>query len=159
MIRLNISNLRLARGAQWTVFMHQCKSTSPWPQIKKVHLASKRVCLPLLPPPPTWDEKCGFACSVHLCWTFRSKTRKFLKRVHVCVLSRFSHVQLFTTPRTVTCQAPLSMDFSRQEYWSGWLCSPSGNLPNPGIEPRSPTLQADSLMPEPPGKPGLIFLI
>ena len=43
--------------------------------------------------------------------------------------------------------------FSRQEYWSGLSCLPSGDLPNPGIEPRSPTLQTDSLLSEPPGKP------
>ena len=42
---------------------------------------------------------------------------------------------------------------SRQEYWSGLPFPPPGNLPNPGIEPRSPALQADSLPPEPPGKP------
>ena len=45
------------------------------------------------------------------------------------------------------------MGFSRQEYWSGLLCLLSGELSNPGIEPRSPALQADSLLPEPPGKP------
>ena len=45
------------------------------------------------------------------------------------------------------------MGFSRQEYGSGLPCPPSGDLPNPGIEPRSPTLQADSLLSEPPGKP------
>ena len=45
------------------------------------------------------------------------------------------------------------MEFSRQEYWSGLPCPPPGDLPNPGIEPRSPELQADSLPPEPPGKP------
>ena len=44
-----------------------------------------------------------------------------------------------------TCQVPLFMKFSRQEYWSGFPCPPSGDLPNPGIEPRSPALQADSL--------------
>ena len=43
--------------------------------------------------------------------------------------------------------------FSRQEYWSGLPCPPPGDLPSPGIEPRSPTLQADSLLSEPPGKP------
>ena len=51
------------------------------------------------------------------------------------MLSHFSHVQLFSTPRTVTCQAPLSMGFSRQEYWSGLPCPPPGDLPKPGIEP------------------------
>ena len=43
--------------------------------------------------------------------------------------------------------------FSRQEYWSGLPCPPQGDLPNPGIEPRSPALQADSLLSEPPEKP------
>ena len=65
----------------------------------------------------------------------------------------------FAPPWTVVHQAPLSMGLSWQEYWSGLPCPPLGDLPNPGIEPRSPTLQADSLMPEPPGKPGLIFLL
>ena len=51
--------------------------------------------------------------------------------------------------QTVVCQAPLSLEFSRQEYWSG-LPSPSpGNLPDPGIKPGSPALQADSLLSEP----------
>ena len=51
------------------------------------------------------------------------------------------------------CQAPPSMEFSRQFYWSGLPLSSPGDLPNPGIEPRYPTLQAHSLLPEPPGKP------
>ena len=54
-----------------------------------------------------------------------------------------SRVRLCATPWTVACQATLSMGFSRQEYWSGFPCPPRGDLPNPGIEPRSPTLQAD----------------
>ena len=48
-----------------------------------------------------------------------------------------SHVRLFATQQTVACQAPLSMGFSRQEYWSGVLCPPPGDLPDPGIEPGS----------------------
>ena len=52
---------------------------------------------------------------------------------------------------TVACQAPLSMGFSRQEYWGGLPCPSPGDLSNPGIELRSPGLQADSLPPEPPG--------
>ena len=56
----------------------------------------------------------------------------------------------------MVCQAPPSMGFSRQEYWSGLPCPPPGDLPDPGIEPRSPTWQADSLLSEPPGKPLLI---
>ena len=57
------------------------------------------------------------------------------------------------TPWTVAHQSPLSMGFSRQEYWSGLSCPPPGDLPNPGIEPRSATLQVDSLSTEPPGEP------
>ena len=55
-------------------------------------------------------------------------------------------------PWTVAHQAPPSMGFSRQEYWSGLPFPSPGDLPNPGIEPRSPTLQADALTPAPPGK-------
>ena len=51
------------------------------------------------------------------------------------------------------CQASLSMGFSRQEYWSGLPFPSPGDLPDPGIEPRSPALQADALSSEPPGKP------
>ena len=57
------------------------------------------------------------------------------------------------TPWTVACQAPLSMVFPRQEYWSGLSCPPPGDLPNPGIEPWSPALQADSLLTKLRGKP------
>ena len=61
------------------------------------------------------------------------------------------------TPWTVARQAPLSMGFSRQEFWSGLPCPPPGDLPDPGVEFRSPALQADSLPSEPPGMPrGLI---
>ena len=59
---------------------------------------------------------------------------------------------LFATPWTIARQAPLSMGFSRQEYWSGLPFPPPGDLPNPGIEPVSPSLQADSLPAEPLGK-------
>ena len=54
------------------------------------------------------------------------------------------------TPWTVALQAPLSMKFFRQEHWSGLLFPPPESVPNPGTEPRSPTLQADSLPSEPP---------
>ena len=63
-----------------------------------------------------------------------------------------SHVQLFGTPWTVACQAPLSMGFSRQEYWSVLPFPSPGDLPDPGIEPRSLALEADALTSEPPGK-------
>ena len=68
----------------------------------------------------------------------------------------FSHVQLFATPWSVACHAPLSMRFSRQKYWSGLPFPSAGVLPNPETESRSPSLQADSLPSEPPGKPDVI---
>ena len=64
-----------------------------------------------------------------------------------------SPVRLFATPWTVARQAPLSMGFSRQEYWSGLSFSSPGDLSNPGIKPGSPALKADALSSEPPGKP------
>ena len=66
-------------------------------------------------------------------------------------------VQLFATPWTVDCQAPLSMEFSKQEYWSGLPFPTQGDLPDPWMDPRSPTLQADSLPSEPLGKPNCKF--
>ena len=54
-------------------------------------------------------------------------------------------------------QAPLSMEFSRQEYWSGLLFPSPGNLPNSWTKPRSPELQADSLPSEPPGKSPIVL--
>ena len=59
----------------------------------------------------------------------------------------------FATPWAIAHQAPLSIGFSRQEYWSGLPFLSPGYLPDPGIEPRSPTLEADALTSEPPGKP------
>ena len=69
------------------------------------------------------------------------------------MLSLFSHVRLCVILWTVARLAPLSMGFSTQEYWSGLLCLPPGDLPDPGIEPASPAspeLQADSLPTKPP---------
>ena len=68
-------------------------------------------------------------------------------------VNSLSHVRLFVTPWTVAHQAPPSMGFSRQEYWRGCHFLLQGNLPDPGIEPRSPALQADALTSELPGKP------
>ena len=76
----------------------------------------------------------------------------FIGKVKVKVKS-LSRVQLFVTPWTVTYQALRSMGFSRQEYWSGLPFPSPGDLPNPGIEPRSPALQTDTLPSEPLGKP------
>ena len=66
---------------------------------------------------------------------------KGIKRyMHACVLSCFSCVQLFANPCSIACQTPLSMEYFRQEYWSGLSCPPPGDLSNPGIEPASLTL-------------------
>ena len=67
--------------------------------------------------------------------------------------SSLSHVRLSVTPWTVAHETPLSVEFSRQEYWSRWSFASPEDLPNPVIEPDSPTLQAHSLLSEPPGKP------
>ena len=70
-------------------------------------------------------------------------------------LSVITNVVVFAaaTPWTVPLQTPLSVEFSRQEYWSGLPFPSPGDLPDPGIESGSPTLQADSLPSKPPGKP------
>ena len=61
----------------------------------------------------------------------------FFQQISAYVLSGFSHVRLFSTLWTIARQAPLSMGFSRQEYWSGLPFPPLGDLPDPGIEPIS----------------------
>ena len=77
-------------------------------------------------------------------YSYRKKEKK---------VKSLSRVRLFATPWTVARQVPLSMGFSRQAYWSGLPFPSPGDLPNPGIEPGSPALQADALSSEPPGKP------
>ena len=65
-------------------------------------------------------------------------------------MKSLSHVRLFATPWTVVYQAPPSMGFSKQEYWSKLPFPSPGDLPNPGIEPSSPALQTSALPSEPP---------
>ena len=76
--------------------------------------------------------------------------------VLLSLVKSLSRVRLFGTPWTVDHQAPLSMGFSRQEYRSGLPFPSPGDLPDPGIEPGSPTLKADALPSEPPGKMGMV---
>ena len=71
-------------------------------------------------------------------------------------MKSLSHVRFFETPWTVAYQAPPSMGFSRQEYWSGVPFPSPGALLDPGIEPWSPAFQADALTSEPPGKPHMV---
>ena len=67
---------------------------------------------------------------LHQCWNV--SWEQSLWRQYVCVLSHFSYIRLFLTLWRVACQAPLSMGFSRQEWWSGVPCPPAGNLGHPG---------------------------
>ena len=80
-----------------------------------------------------------------------SSSRELVKQnvVSPCsgmLVKLLSRVRLFATPWMVAYQAPLSMGFSRQEYWSGLPFPFPGDLPNPGIEPRCPALQTDALL-------------
>ena len=92
-------------------------------------------------------------------WMQHSAVSKCLQlwgQMCACMLSRFSRVWLFATLWTVAPQAPLSMEFSHQEYWSGLPFPSPGDLPNLGIEPMSPgvpELASRFLTPEPPRKP------
>ena len=78
-------------------------------------------------------------------WCIGHKVREKRDEPKIAVVELLSRVQLSATPWTVAHEAPLSMGFPRQEYWSGVPFPPPGDLPNPGMEPVSPALQADSL--------------
>ena len=96
--------------------------------------------------PPLWQKvKRNLKASW---WKWKRRVKSEVK------VKSLSHVQLFATLWTVAYQASLSMGFSRQEYWSGLPFPSPGDLPDPGIEPRSSALEADALTSEPPGKPG-----
>ena len=71
----------------------------------------------------------------------------------IVTIQSLSRVQLFVTPSTAACQAPRSMGFPRQEYWSGLLCPSPGDLPDPGIKPSTSALAGRFFTIEPPGKP------
>ena len=87
-------------------------------------------------------------------WCGQKKKKKLVNTdvEHICVCM-LSCIQLLVTPWTVAHQTPLSVGFSRQEYWSGLPFPPPGDLPNPGITPKSPALAGRFFTPEPPGKP------
>ena len=88
----------------------------------------------------------------------RTQKNNLLTRLCICAQS-LSRVRLFVTPLTVALQAPLSMGFSKQEYQSGQPFPSPGDLPNPGIKPVYPVMQADFLLPEAPGKPFTRLLV
>ena len=74
------------------------------------------------------------------------------------VVYSLSYVQLFCDLWTTACQAPLSMGFPRQEYWSGLPFPTPGDLPNPGIKPTSPALAGGNFSLESPGKPLILHM-
>ena len=80
---------------------------------------------------------------------------KICLKVVCCVCTATHHVQLFVTPWTAACQAPLSMEFSRQEYWNELLSPSSEDLPDPGVEPIFPAFTGEFFTIAPPGKPHL----
>ena len=97
-------------------------------------------------------------------------TAKWFGYIYICIYSCifiFLYMMCLVAQSCLTlcdpmdcspCQAPLSMGFSRQKYWSGLPCPPPGDLPKPGIKPRSSMLQADSLPSEPLGKPIFLYI-
>ena len=80
-------------------------------------------------------------------------------KIIIIEVKSLSRVRLFATPWTVAYQASQFMGFSRQEYWSGLPFPSPGDLPDPGIEPRSLALQADALPSEPPGKLAMYIVL
>ena len=100
-------------------------SSVPHPTIRRPRASPQMTQVELIQGPGYTDEA-------------PAQTRRFpSNQVRVCMLSRFSRVRFFAALWTVVHQAPLSMGFSRQEYWGGWPFPPPGDLPNPGIEPAS----------------------
>ena len=86
-------------------------------------------------------------------WVKIQRSINVIHHIVKVTVKSLSRVRLFATPWTVAYQAPPSMGFSRQECWNGLPFPSPGDLPHPGIQPRSPALQADALPSEPPGKP------
>ena len=99
-------------------------------------------------PQPPWRWIWHYLVS----WTFTFSESSPILLLKWSEVKSLSRVRLFVTPWTVAHQAPLSMGFSRQEYWSGLPFPSPGDLPDPGIEPRSPALRTDALTSEPFGK-------
>ena len=111
-------------------------SQSPYPIFQRHHSMCALICTHVHA--YLYTRTC---LSVHMCMLNCKHVHAYLY-THACVLSCFSPVPLFATPWTVTHHAPLPMEFSRQEYWSGLPCPYPENLPDLGIEAVSPALKA-----------------
>ena len=134
-------------GKESACQFRSCRSCIFNPCIEKIPWRRKWQPTPVfLPGKSLWTEEPGRL------QPRGSQSQTWLKWQKVKVKS-LSSVWLFATPWTVAYQAPPSMGFSRQEYWSGLPFPSPGDLPDPGIEPGSPTSRADVLTSEPPGKP------
>ena len=124
---------------------HRCLDCGQW-LWTEVAVGSQCLCLTTEPPPLsthwTGTAQRVQAGSLHFLFLFYLIGNAYIMAVKALeVKVKFlSRVRLFVTPWTVVYQAPLSMGFSRQEYWSGLPFPPPGDLPNPGIEPGSPAL-------------------
>ena len=109
-------------------------------------------CFHILPPGklgcPGWKTCPGLP----RCFSFSTESSVSQKPSHSCRLSHFSHAWLFATLWTIAYQAPLSMEFSSQKYWSGFPCPLSVDLTNPGVKSTSPALAGGFFTTEPPGK-------
>ena len=147
------SVLKLLNGKRSFVFTTSCLQ-SPWPPaLKTIHFSQ-----PVNPLFFSLPKECK--PDHHLIQHILSRPGIFLPTP--CFIKEkereksLSHVRLFATPWTIAYHAPLSMGFSKQEYWSGLPIPSPKDLLDPGIKPRSPALQADALSSEPPGKSSFI---
>ena len=128
-------SLKRSKGKQW----------GNWIQLHAGSLESKgylMILFQFFPPPQKKKWVNAFTISVWPCVWAQS----------------LSLVRLFTTQWTIACQAPLSMGFPRQEYWSGWPFPSPEHLPDPEIEPVYPVLAGGFYTTEPPGKPSSLAL-
>ena len=96
---------------------------------------------------------CLFLSRPYLSFLFSPYFVSFFLVERTCVLSHSGMSDSLRPGGLQSARLLCPWEFSKQEYWRGLLCPPPGNLPNPGIKPRSPAFQADSLSTEPPGKP------
>ena len=141
-----------SRQGYWGGLPYPPPGDLPDPGIKPAFLMSPAMAGRSLPPVPPGKPVDENTIHPYAQLTLEKDPYVTIPKVKVKVKS-LSCVRLFVTPWTVAHQAPLSMGFSRQEYWSGLPFPSPGHLPDPGIEPGSPALESDASTSEPPGKP------
>ena len=150
--------MEFSRQESWSGFPFPSPGDLPKPGIKPGSLALQADTLLSGPPGKPLPEKMAYGTQP--VWPLPDPYLYDSKECFHCyslrfarVLICFNHVPLFEIPWTIAHQLPLSMEFSRQEYWSEFPFPSPGDLPNSGIEPKFPSLQADSLPSETLGKP------